>query len=188
MPDALNNRDIRQLLRTHPVDAVTILYDRYAGALRSIARHLVHDPLPAEEIVQDVFVHVWLNAYRLGTMHDRSLEHYLVRVVRNRAMTYYTDSLNERERRKNFVREQGDTKSEDSFEAALIRSEAARELRRLIDTFPGREKDCLLLKLDRQMTNAQIASHLGISEKAVERSITSAYKRVRGRLRRGKDL
>lgn len=179
MPDSIDNEHLRNLLRTTPGDAIRILYSQYAGSLRAIARKLTRDESAAEDIVQEAFVYVWRNAYQLGKVHEKSIQHYLVRVVRNRAITYYNESMKDEVRKNVFVMEALREAKEEPFEVVLILNENSQELRRLINTFPEREKQCLLLKLDDQMKNEQIASHLGITEKAVERSITSGYKRIR---------
>lgn len=179
MPDFIDNEHLRKLLRTAPGDAIQIIYDQYAGSLRAIARKLTRDDSAADDIVQEAFVYIWRNAHELGKFHEKSIQHYLVRIVRNRSITYYKESIKDEARKSDFVMERlGETK-EDPFEVVLILNENNQELRRLISTFPDREKQCLLLKLDGQMKNEQIANHLGITEKAVERSVTSGYKRIR---------
>lgn len=188
MPDFIDNEHLRNLLRTAPGDAIQILYDLYSGGLRNIARNLVHDESAAQDIVQEAFVHIWKNAHRLGELHEKSIQHYLVRIVRNRSITYYQDSRKDEARKSDFVIEHAGQSFEDPIEVLLIVNENTQELRDLINTFPQRERECLLLKLDGQMKNEQIARHLQISEKAVERSITSAYKRIRTHFRRGQNL
>ena len=66
-----------------------------------------------------------------------------------------------------------------SVEANIIELEISREIREIISTFPRREKECLLMKIDKEMTTEQIAVELNVSKKAVERSVTSANKRLR---------
>ncbi len=49
----------------------------------------------------------------------------------------------------------------------------------IVSQFPRREAECLHLKYNFNLTTVQIGVRLGISVKSVERSITSAYKRLR---------
>jgi RNA polymerase sigma factor (sigma-70 family) len=179
MPDLIDNEHLRNLLRTVPGVAIKILFDMYSSGLRAIARKLTQDDSVADDVVQEAFVYLWKNAHRLSELHDKSIQHYLVRIVRNRAVTQYKNSVRDAARKSDFFLEHKGQSKEDPFEAYLILNEHSQELRQLINSFPDRERECLLLKLDAQMTNDQIAKELEITQKAVERSITSAYKRLR---------
>lgn len=68
-----------------------------------------------------------------------------------------------------------------SIESRIIRAEINREVRQLVEKFPKRERECLLMKMDEGLSTEQIAERLNITEKAVERTVTSAYKRLRKR-------
>lgn len=68
---------------------------------------------------------------------------------------------------------------ENSIEIKLIALEDKIWLRNLIKNFPRRERECLLLKLDEELSLDEIAARLKVSRKAVERSLTSANKRLR---------
>ncbi len=178
MSAPLNDYEIRKLLFSLPGKAIRILCDRYYGGLVEIALSLTHDDAAAKDIVQEAFFHVWRNSRRLGKQHERSIEHYLVRIVRNRAMSYYNKSLfNERKIHAVRVEE-----SEQSAESHIIQFEIAREIADMIARFPPRERQCLTLKMDEELTNPEISARLGVGIKAVERSLTSARKRLRREL------
>lgn len=165
-----------------PEKAIEILYERYADILIILAESYVHDRKAAEDIVQETFIHIWEQHRKLGQPDDRSIEHYLVRVVRNKAITCYNKQV--RQNRVNAVQMNGYGQPEVSVEARWIDLEINRQIRSIILTFPGREKQCLLMKLDDEFTTQQIAESLSVTRKAVERSLTSAYKRLRKCLKR----
>jgi DNA-directed RNA polymerase specialized sigma24 family protein len=48
----------------------------------------------------------------------------------------------------------------------------------ILSGFPRRERECLLMQVDGEMPVKEIARRLKISKKAVERSLTSAKKRL----------
>lgn len=175
MRAVVDNQKIRKLLRSYPTEAVKILYDFYYKSLLNIARALTYDPIASEDIVQEAFLIVLLNRVELSEHHERSIEHYLVKVVRNRSVSYYKKrkllSLD------NLILQTSHHR-EPSAESNIIEAEAEQEIRLMIGTFPKREKECLLMKIDEDMTPDQIAARLNISRKAVERSITSAKKRL----------
>jgi RNA polymerase sigma factor (sigma-70 family) len=181
MSGFIDNERFRRLLIVRPEKAIGILYEKYCPILLALAQSLVHDRDTAEDIVQETFIHLWEQHLKLGQPDDRSIEHYLVRVVRNKAISSYHKFA--RQRRVNAVTAHGHRQSEVSAEVRWIDTEMSREIRSIILTFPRREKQCLLMKLDEEFTTQQIAERLKVTRKAVERSLTSAYKRLRNCLK-----
>ncbi len=180
MKDPLDNREIRRLLRSVPGEAIKILWLQYHQGLLKIAFRLTHDEDAAKDVVQEAFSHVWANASKLDEHHQCSIEHYLVRIVRNKSMTYYKNQILLSKKKIKWAG--GLNRSEDSVESHIIEVELTREIRDVIGRFPARERECLALKLDEELTNPQISARLGVGIKAVERSLTSARKRLRKEL------
>lgn len=179
MADFLENERFRKLLLSFPGKAIEFLYSHYYHSLVSIARRFTHDQKVSEDIVQETFVHVWQNHRQLGQYHERSIEHYLVRVVKNKAISRYKRTLHLNEKKIEFINGHSFNSSDSSIEDEIIKIEINSEIRQIINSFPRREKECLLMKLDEELTPEQIAERLHVSKKAVERSITSANKRLR---------
>lgn len=182
MSGFIDNDRFRALLLVLPGNAIKILYEKYYRVLTDIAQSLVHDRAVAEDVVQETFIHVWEQHRKLGQPDGRSIEHYLVRVVKNKAITSYKEGLKRGASGSGgpaFMREA------ESPERAMIGLEATGEIRKLILSFPRREAQCLLMRIDDGLTPQEIADRLGVSKKAVERSLTSANKRLRKYLRSG---
>jgi RNA polymerase sigma factor (sigma-70 family) len=178
-----DNERFRKLLSAYPAKAIEFLYEAYYQSLINLSQSLTHNQSAAEDIVQETFIHIWERHQWLSQHHDRSIQHYLVRVVKNMSITYYkknqkTLPLKPAHLNSSFVA------IENSIEVKWIAFENKQQLRILIDRFPRRERQCLLLKMDQEMTLDQIAAHLGVSRKAVERSLTSANKRLRKHLKK----
>lgn len=179
MSGPIENERFRKLLLAFPAKAIELLYDQYYQSLISIARRLTHDQRASEDIVQETFVHVWENHKQLGQYHERSIEHYLVRVVKNKAISRYKRTLQLNERKIEFINGHSFNSNDPSVEDQIIKTEVNSQIRQVINSFPKRERECLLMKLDEELTTDQIAERLKVSRKAVERSITSANKRLR---------
>lgn len=58
----LTDVELMQRVRRQEREALSILYDRYARLVYSIAYHLVSDHAIAEEIAMDVFIRIWEKA------------------------------------------------------------------------------------------------------------------------------
>lgn len=176
MSGFIDNERFRRLLIAQPEKAITILYEKYYHILVDVAESYVHDRKAAEDIVQETFIHVWERHRNLGQPNERSIEHYLIRVVRNKSITCYNKRLRQRTSDMSGHRFPA---QETSTEMQMIGLEISREIRSVIQAFPARERQCLLMKIDEEITAQQIADRLNVSRKAVERSLTSAYKRLR---------
>ncbi len=172
MSSGLDNNRFRKLLRAYPLKAITILREHYGARLLGFSTRLTSDPIASEDIVHDTFLHVWEHHRKLAGQHQQSIEHYLVRVVRNKSIACYKKS-------RHLV-------FDDSFlhgqtedpEQTFIQHQLMRVVRDVIDTFPGREQQCMSLWLEGLNTD-QIATKLKVTVKAVEARLTSARKRLR---------
>ncbi|MFY9528888.1 MAG: sigma factor [Candidatus Acidiferrales bacterium] len=66
--------------------ALAALYDRYSGMLHSMLVRILRDTQTAEEILQDVFFHLWNNAAKFDSARG-SLPGWLLVSARNRAIS-----------------------------------------------------------------------------------------------------
>lgn len=178
MPDPINNERFRKLLLSVPTKAIEFLYDSYYHLLIGVSKRLTKNHDASVDIVQETLIHVWDRRSELGQYHDQSIQHYLVRVVRNKSISFFKSNIKVEEglRHLNGKHRQN---SESPIEMKIIEQEVQSEIRQLITSFPKREKECLLMRIDDDMTTAEIAVVLNVSVKAVERSLTSANKRLR---------
>lgn len=179
--DQLDDKALRRLLVSRPAKAMRILYDLYHDGLLRIAVGLMHDQDAARDIVQDAYFYVWRHAKRIGRNHHRSIQHYLVKIVKNRSISHYHEQILAN-KRKLLVAERKD-RFEQPIETRLIEIETTTDIRSIIERFPRREWECLTLKLDEELSNQEISARLGVGIKAVERSLTSARKRLIRELR-----
>jgi len=67
--------------------ALALLYDRHATSAYSLIRRIVQDEAAAEEILQDVFLHIWKIAPRFDEARGQ-LRGWLLVMARNRALSH----------------------------------------------------------------------------------------------------
>jgi len=182
MPHHIHDHEIRKLLLALPGKAIKILYDHYYQDLLKIACRLTHDNDAAKDIVQEAFAHLWKNARKLGNHFKLPIQYYLIRIVRNKSISYYHEKVALGQRKIQMMTDNAFRSMDQSVEARIIQVEMGAEILEIIARFPKRERECLMMKIRDELRNEEIALRLGVGVKAVERSLISAKKRLRDRL------
>lgn len=172
------------MLKVHPDGMTEVefaeIYDIFWGKLYAVAYNYFRDKTMAQELVQDVFVNVWLKRADLARVQD--LGAYLYRCMKNRIYDQF-DTLASREKLiRNATlqyRDEGNVTEETvAYEEtlALLNQEIAR--------LPATTRTIFKLSRFDRYTNEEIANHMQVSAKAVEYHITVALKKLRLRLDR----
>lgn len=173
MRTILNNDEFKTLLLAWPNRAIQYLYDLHHRGLLKASQQRTHNREAAEDIVQDAIADLWEKHHELARKDDVSIDPYLYTIVRNRSITFYHRMVRLRE---SVFDETQFVPPEDE---AGIDDHMIHKLLELLATFPAREQQCVVMKYFQEMTYDEIARELGTKKKAVERSLTSARKRLR---------
>lgn len=175
--DQFENSKFRKLLSSYPPKALKFLYKEYASKLIAFSVSFTHDSDASEDIVQETFNLVWEKHEELANDHDMPIEAYLYRVVRNKSISHFKSTQAVQKKMDAYLSAFQDTAL--SIEQVIIERESFGRIRLAIAGFPRRERECLLMKVDEDLSTAEIADVLDVSVKAVQRSLTCAYKRLR---------
>ena len=146
------------------------LFRAFHAPLCEVVDSYVRSQDVAEELVQDLFFTLWVKraSLRLGD----SIDAYLFAAARNRALHHLRHQSVAR-RWAEFAKR--DTpRSSESGVRELERDETTRHVRAAIDRLPPRTRLALVLRLDHEMSNAEIATAMDISIKGVEKLISKA--------------
>lgn len=155
---------------------VAELYGAHYGSLVRLAAILVHDVQTAEEVVQDSFVamHAGFGRLRDG---EKALSYLRASVVnRSRSVLRHRTVVD-----RNAPSPAPDVPSaEHSALALLERSSVITALR----TLPPRQREVVVLRFYADLTEAQIASAMGITKGAVKSHTSRAMAALRSYLER----
>ncbi len=155
-------------------EAYAILYDMYYENLVRYCFNLTNDLALAEDIVQNLLVKIWVNRINLNI--NISLKGYLYRGVYNEFVKEY----NKGKRREKALLE---IKYEVLDHMLDIDHEQVNKKMKLleeaIEKLPKKCKKVFLLSKKQGYKYKEIASQLNISEKAVEKHISRAIKRLK---------
>lgn len=140
--------------------AVSILYDRYARIIYTIAYKVLGSKEESEEVVIDVFNQVWRSAASYNPAKAR-VDTWLFMICRSRAL----DRLRAlgRNTKVNVACANAVVPSPQTPEENLLVSERGDRLRTALNKLPAAQKEVLELAYYKGLTHAQIAATTGKS-------------------------
>ena len=149
------------------------------GSLCAFAITFVRSPETAEEIVQNVFLNIWMNRERWQVRG--SLRAYLFGAVRNQALNHLKRGRLERAWAESAATEgvlelHGSTPDP----AMAVEGEEMEDaVRGAIDRLPPRARMAVQLRWEGELKYAEIAEVMGISVKGVENQLSRAMEALR---------
>lgn len=156
--------------------AFGVLFDRYYDLLHTFARHIIKDSSVAEDIIQNVFVKMWMRKEQVNP--ELSVRNYLLVATRNELFDYMR-------LRYNMLRSDindamlnvadGDT---DIYDYVDVR-ERVGFIDSVMRSMPDKRREIFAMRYDRNMTNAEIARALNLSIRTVEKHVDLAIKQIR---------
>ena len=164
-------------LKAGDEDAYKYLMHSYYEKLCHYAFQLIKDHDEAEDIVQETFVRIWINAKHLKP--DKSLSAFLYRCVYNE----FIDRIRKQKKIVPLEQNHLETITQVFVETASVNpEEILDQLKDEIQKLPPKCKEVFLLKKKEGLSLSEISNYLKISKKTAEGHITRAYKILRKRM------
>lgn len=176
-----SEKDLIQALRGGDRGAFTRIYDRFWGKLYAVAYNYTRDRDVAQEVVQEVFVGLWLKRARLEIRE--SLEKYLYAAVKFQIYNALDKQRSASRYAEFFVYTMPE--GEETTAEQLAFQETTDLLEQQVALFPETTRRVFVLSRFEGLPVVQIAQTLGLSPKAVEYHITKALRQLRLRLATG---
>jgi RNA polymerase sigma-70 factor (ECF subfamily) len=159
---------------------LSAIFRTHSGQLYAVAYRYVRSRAVAEELIQDVFLAVWDRRARWGSEQD--VTEYVFASVRNRCLNHLRHERIEATWQANAAgnAEEGGT-SQFARDAAERQEadERTERVRQAVAELPERARRALLLRVHRQLSNAEIAEVMEISVRAVEANLQRAMSALR---------
>jgi RNA polymerase sigma-70 factor (ECF subfamily) len=158
--------------------AFEVIYNHLWSRLYAFAYNIVRDKGTAQEIVQEVFVRLWIKRQKLQEVDD--IVAYTMRSVRFQIYDYF----DKRAVIERYVSTASQIKMTltNPVEKQIEHDETYLLISREIEKLPETTKRIFRLSRFDQFTNEEIASKLHVSVKTVEYHITQSLKHLRIRL------
>ncbi len=137
-------------------------YEEHSPSMLAAATRVLRDPAAAEDVVQDVFMHLWLKPDTFDASRG-SLSSYLTMMARSRAV----DRWRTRSVRESAVDRSAQDRlsepaiSEDAAEP-VIRRDSSRQVLGALDQLPGDQREAVLLAFGKGLTAREIARAAGV--------------------------
>ena len=151
-----------------------LLFRRYYPPLVRFCVRYVADADQAAEIVQDLFVKLWTNREKMA--FNTSFESYMLRAVRNAAITYINKERAHAETNERIYVDESD--ANDPSET-LQSNNLEASYQKVLATMPEKRREVFLASRFEGLKYTEIAEKLGLSQKTVEAHMSAAIKQLR---------
>ena len=157
------------LLREGDPLSFEILFQKYYVRFYNFVFNLTKNSQAAEDIIQNVFMKIWIN--RANLRPDQSIHNYIYVLSKREMLNHIRD-------RKAYVQVERLVMTEQPSEEVTDQSMALKELderiRRFIADMPEQRRKVFLLSRYRGLTNKEIAEMMGLAVRTVDRHINLA--------------
>lgn len=175
MNDAVLEKECLELIANGDELSFRAMYDRYRNKIYGIAFKLSRSTVVAEEIVQNVFLKIWVN--RATLIQINNFEGYLFIVTRNEVYSTLTHiardhkALSEWGKRQPVVENDAENRIMDKVYRGM--------LQKAIEQLPGQQKKVYDLMKVRGLKREEVANILEVSPETVKTHLSLAMKNIR---------
>lgn len=174
----LSDANLLTLLKSGDRSAFTEIYNRYWSVLYLHARHMLHNRDNARDIVQEVFTTIWSKSADLEL--SVSLNAYLYKSVRNSILNLIRKEKHESE----YIAKLGDFYDKGDFatDEQVNFNDLKIQIEKEVALLPRKMRMVFELSRNENLTHAEIAEQLQISDLTVKKQINKAIHILRKRL------
>jgi len=163
-----------KLLKAGDGAALEEIYFRYSESVFLAALKKVRSKAIAEELVQNLFISLWV---KRETVQIQQLQSYLQSAIRYQVIDYIRSKI-VRERYYQLAKEQMPVQ-ENLSESRLLLNELSIAIDNTIKKLPQKTQEIFRLSRYEKRSIKEIAQYMNLSEKAVEYHVTQSLKFMR---------
>lgn len=172
----LRDSNLVERMRDGDKAAFEAIFDRYYDLLHTFAKQILKDSFAAEDIVQNVFIKVWIRKERINS--KLSLRNFLLVATRNELFDYMRLRYNLLRSDINDALLDVADPDPDANECFFHR-ERVGFIDAVMRAMPDKRREIFSMRYDRNMTNAEIARALNLSIRTVDKHVDLAIKQIR---------
>jgi len=180
--DSLNDAALLRLVADRQSEGLGALFNRYAPTLLALGKRILGGQADAEEVLQEVFLHVWNNAGRYDAGRS-SVSTWLILITRSRAIDRLrTRKVVERTHETSVQENPVEHASPEGVEAVFIQERRER-VRSEMEKLPPEQRQVLELAFYEGLSQSEIAAKADLPLGTVKTRTLLAMKKLRGALR-----
>lgn len=173
------DQDLLRLICERDEQAFTALYERYYLALCKKAFQRVPSRPLVEEMVQDVFVNLWMKAAELDAAGN--IRAYLYATLRNKVLHQIRMEYTRALYLKKITAEAREPRQAPGLQAIYAR-ETEEYFAKTIDTLPPQCREAFMLSRFEELSYKEIAERMRLSVNTVEKHVGKALRILRMRM------
>lgn len=151
------------------------IFNDYYYKVKNFTEGFVKNRFSSEEIVQNVFLKLWKRRDSLENIS--SISAYLFKICRNEIIDYYRSSdAKISGMTENYI---PDTEYDQFTDQILDCNIVQKAIKDFIAQMPEQRRKIFIMSREQNMSNAEIAKTLGISQRTVETHISKALAQLR---------
>ncbi len=169
-----NEKDLLQQVATGNEASFVKLFHHYHPSIYSVAIKLLHNPVLAEELVQDVFLKIWQKRELLPEVEFFAA--FLHKVAENVIYPAIRKQLTKEKNESLFKA------SQDSFVSStdmFLNKEYAEILHNAVRQLPDKQKQTYILIKEEGLKRDQVAAQMKVSQETVKSNLEQAMKKIR---------
>jgi len=170
-----NEKELLELIAENDEGAFAKLFAHYRDRIYSIAFKLTKSTTIAEEMVQDIFLKIWLKRANLNDIQNFSA--YLFIVTRNDA--YKVLKRIARNYKIALLKDEYQSLADNDTADILMEKEYNQLLQNAIDRLPNQQKQVYYLMKDQGLKRDEVARQLHIQPETVKFHLAQAMKNIR---------
>lgn len=179
---AVSDAALIQGIRERRQEALGALYDRHAPLLLALARRILDSLAEGEEVLQEVFLHVWNRAERYDPARS-SVPTWLALLTRSRAIDRLRSRrVSERTHEAAHSEGGGDHTSPEGVET-VFQEERRQRIQQELARLPSEQRQVLEMAFYGGLSQTEIAGRTSLPLGTVKTRTLLAMKKLRGALR-----
>ncbi len=174
-----SNNELVKLLKKGDMAAFDSIYQCYCKRISGFIFRYVKHEADTEEIVQEVFVKIWINRHKLDL--NASFEAYLFTITYNSVISLMRKKVNENKYVAH-VKSMQQVYDSDKIINDIQYKELNNKVERLLNQLTPRQKQIFLLSREEGLSHKEIAEKLNISSNTVKNHLVTTLSFLKSRL------
>lgn len=175
-PD-ISDYDLVVLLKRGDLKSYEALFHRYYNLFLAFAQGFVRDRQTAEDIVQEVFMKLWLHRERLD--EGRSLYNLLFTMTKHRIYDHFRRKFNLETLRRPLLEYDAASDEQEGPEAGLDAEQLRQTISQTVAAMPPQRQVIFALSRQENLSRQEIAERLGLSVRTVDKHLELALREIR---------